>query len=243
MTKEEIMLELKEKTIAEIVTENVKTSDVFKRHGIDFCCGGHTNVVIVCEKHGLDFNQIEIELKESVSNTLAVHDFDTWELDFLIDYIVNTHHKYVSNNVDLMLEYTQKVANVHGEHRPEVVEINRLTQALVNELGPHMKKEEQILFPYVKELIRLKNKGEKVTKCGIKSPISVMEQEHENAGDIIKEIARLSDNFTVPECGCNTYRAMYSKLEEFQNDLFQHIHLENNILFPKAIRLEEEISL
>lgn len=237
------MKNLKDKTVAEIVTENVKTSDVFKRNGIDFCCGGDINIAEVCESKGLDFNTVKHEIDSILQTPSNAHDFNSWNLGFLVDYIINTHHTYVKNNFDLLLEYTNKVASVHGENHPEVIQIHTLTETLVAELRPHLEKEERILFPFIKHLIEIHSKNEKVTSPGIQSPITVMEKEHDAAGDLIKEIALVSNNFLAPEGACITYLAMYAKLEEFQNDLFQHIHLENNILFPKAINLEEEISL
>jgi regulator of cell morphogenesis and NO signaling len=237
------MQDLQEQTVAQIVTQNIKSADIFKKHGIDFCCGGNVSVAKACARKGVDLQSFEIELNQALLSTTATHNYASWDLGFLIDFIENTHHAYVKNNVEIMMQYTNRVAEVHGESHPEVIRINRLTQDLVAELLPHLQKEEQILFPYVKELLHLKANGKTVGQKFVESPIAVMNQEHENAGDIIKEIAILTNNFTPPAEACNTYRAMFAKLEEFQNDLFQHIHLENNILFPKAILLEEEISL
>ena len=234
---------IKGKTVAQIVTENIKTSDVFKKNGIDFCCGGDADIALVCEQKGLDFSVIETEIEAALKTKNSGHDFDSWKLDFLVDYIINTHHVYVKDNSDLLLEYTEKVASVHGQLHPEVIRVNELSKALIADLKSHLEKEEHILFPYVKHLIEIESRGEKVSNPGIQSPISVMQKEHDVAGDVIKEIAILSNNFQVPEGACNTYIAMYAKLEEFQNDLFQHIHLENNILFPKAIFLEGNLSL
>tara|TARA_R110002050_G_scaffold195593_2_gene330478 strand:+ start:19001 stop:19714 length:714 start_codon:yes stop_codon:yes gene_type:complete len=234
---------IKDKTVAQIVTENIKTSDVFKRNGIDFCCGGNVNIQSACEEQGLDFEKLEKELDSVHTSPVPTHDFDSWNLDFLVDYIINTHHTYCKNNFDILIEYANKVASAHGENHPEVITIAKLTETLVNDLRPHLEKEEQILFPYIKHLIEIKSRNEKVSHPGLQSPVSVMEKEHDLAGDVMKEIASISTNFTVPEGGCNTFIAMYAKLEEFQNDLFQHIHLENNILFPKAIALEEDLSL
>lgn len=238
------MQNIADKTVAEIVTENIKTADVFKKNGIDFCCGGNVNVTKVCERKGLNVDSIIDELNSSMAEKGMAHDYNAWELDFLIDFIVNTHHSYVRANSELMLQYTQRVATVHGENHPEVVEINRLAYALVAELGPHLMKEENILFPYVKELVLAKRNNEPVSQAAfgsVQSPVQVMRDEHDAAGDIVKEIAVLSNHFVPPADACNTYRAMYSKLEEFQNDLFQHIHLENNVLFPKAVALEKEM--
>jgi regulator of cell morphogenesis and NO signaling len=237
------MQDLQEQTVAQIVTQNIKSADVFKKHGIDFCCGGNVSVAKACARKGVDLKAFENELTQALSTATATHNYASWDLGFLIDFIENTHHTYVRENIEIMLQYTNRVAEVHGESHPEVLRINELTKELVADLLPHLQKEEQILFPYVKELLQLKAQGGSVAKKFVESPIQVMSVEHDHAGDIIKEIAQLSNQFTPPAEACNTYRAMFAKLEEFQNDLFQHIHLENNILFPKAISLEEEISL
>ncbi len=238
------MVDIDSKTVAEIVTENIKTADVFKKNGIDFCCGGNVKVQEICEKKGVDFNIIKEELQHINTGTSIDHDFNSWDLDFLADYIINTHHKYVVKANDLIIQYSDKVAKVHGHHYTEVVEINKLFHSIADELKTHMHKEEMILFPHIKELAIAKRNNTKVAPSPfgtIQNPINMMEAEHDGAGDIIKQITKLSNNFIPPEGACNTFRALYAKLEEYQNDLFQHIHLENNILFPKAIALEEEL--
>ena len=239
------MVSIDEKTVAEIVSENIKTADIFKKNGIDFCCGGNVKVQEVCEKKGVDYNTIKEEI-ENINNTPSnTHDYNSWELDFLAEYIINTHHKYLVEANDLIIQYSDKVAKVHGHHYTEVVEINKLFHSIANELKTHMYKEEMILFPQIKELAIAKRNGTKVVPPPfgtIQNPINMMEAEHDGAGDIIKKITELSNNFTPPAEACNTFKALYAKLEEYQNDLFQHIHLENNILFPKAIALENELS-
>ena len=232
------------KTVAEIVTENIKTADIFKKNGIDFCCGGNVKVQEVCVKKGVDYITIKEEIENINNNPSNDHDYNSWELDFLADYIINTHHKYVVEANELIIQYSDKVAKVHGHHYTEVVEINKLFHALANELKMHMHKEEMMLFPFVKEIALAKKNGTPLPQSPfgtIQNPINMMEAEHDGAGDIIKKIAELSSNFTPPAEACNTFRALYAKLEEYQNDLFQHIHLENNILFPKAIMLEAEL--
>ncbi len=239
------MENLKDKTVAQIVTENIITSDVFKKAGIDFCCGGNLSLTAACLKNGLDVSEIGLELAKVLETKKANLDYNNWKLDFLIDFILNTHHEYVKSNSPLLLEYSEKVTNAHGKQHPEVMEINKLTFDLIAELTPHLKKEEKILFPYIKKLLSLKAKNKQLKPDGftVQNPIKIMNKEHDAAGDIIKKIAALSHNFQVPEDACNTFKAFYSKLEEFQNDLFNHVHLENNILFPKAILLEEELIL
>ncbi|MBD81514.1 MAG: iron-sulfur cluster repair di-iron protein [Crocinitomicaceae bacterium] len=234
---------IEENTIAEIVADNYKTADVFKQHGIDFCCGGKKTVETVCEQKGIDFTTLSEELSAVFNEKKPTEDFNSWELDFLIDYIANTHHKYIESNVPLIQEYADKVARVHGHHYIEVVEIAHLFREISAELIPHMKKEELILFPNIKRMVVSIRNNEPVLPApfgSIQNPINMMEAEHDGAGDIIKKIAELSNNFQPPAEACNTYRVLYAKLQEFQDDLFQHIHLENNILFPKAIELEKQ---
>ena len=232
---------INEKTVATIVSENYKSADVFKKYGIDFCCGGGVSVAEICRKKNLDYSTVEKELLAIDSQDLMSHDFNNWGLDFLIDYIINTHHKYVSGNIPLIAQYSAKVAKVHGENYPENKTINTLFIEVANELIQHMQKEERILFPYIKLLVKanIENTDPPSPPFGtVQNPISMMEHEHENAGDIFKRIAELSNNFTTPDGACNTYKVLYAKLKEFESDLHQHIHLENNILFPKAIKLE-----
>ena len=239
------MMDIEDKTVAQIVTENIKTADIFKKNGIDFCCGGNIGVQEICKKKGVDFDVVKQEIENLNTTSSGSHDFDSWDLDFLTDYILNTHHKYVAEAKGIIIEYSDKVAKVHGHHYKEVVEINELFHSLSDELTSHMQKEETILFPFIKEMVLVKKNGTQLQAPHfgtIQNPINVMDAEHDGAGDIVKKIAELSNNFTPPEEACNTFRALYASLEEFQNDLFQHIHLENNILFPKAIALEKELS-
>lgn len=232
-----------EMTVAEIVTDNIRTADIFKKNGIDFCCGGNVLVQDICKKKNVDYAVLKEEIM-NLSTEAAVHKYDSWDLDFLADYIINTHHKYVIEANDLVILYSDKVAKVHGHHYTEVVEINRLFHEIANELAQHLQKEEMVLFPFIKEIAVAKRDNTSLSTPPfgtIQNPINMMESEHLDAGDIMKKIAELSNDFTPPESACNTFKALYAKLEEYQNDLFQHIHLENNILFPKAIKLEAEL--
>lgn len=232
------------KTVAEIVTENIKTADVFKKNGIDFCCGGHVSVQEICAKKGVDYSKIKEEILNVGKTPSTGHDFNLWDIDFLADYIVNTHHKFVAEANPLIVEYSDKVAKVHGHHYTETVEINHLFHEIANELNAHMQKEEHVLFPFIRAIGKAKREGTPLSPPPfgtIQNPINMMEMEHTSAGDILRKIAELSNNYTPPADACNTYRALYHSLEEYQNDLFQHIHLENNILFPKAIKFEQEL--
>ena len=198
-----------------------------------------------CAKSNVDQATLEKELAEVDVIKDVIEDYDKWELDFLMIYIENIHHTYIRESLPIISQYANKVAKVHGHHYIEVVEINQLFHEVANELLSHMQKEEQVLFPFIKQLVQAKKEGRKNTTPPfgtVKNPIQMMEHEHESAGNIFKEISRLSNNYSPPEGACNTFRALYAKLEEFEQDLHKHIHLENNILHPKAILLEKKIS-
>ena len=233
-----------EKTVADFVTQNIKAAHIFKKYGIDFCCGGGITLEKACAKNNVDQAVIEKELLKVNTVVDATHDFNNWKLDFLIDYIVNIHHAYVNESLPILSQYASKVAKVHGEHYPEVIEINRLFHDVANELLAHLQKEEQVLFPFIKQLVQAEKEGglDGLPHFGsVNNPIKMMEQEHENAGDIFKEIAKLTNNYTPPKDACNTFKALYAKLDEFEQDLHKHIHLENNILHPKAIAIEKKL--
>lgn len=238
------MVVSKEKTVADYVTENIKTAHVFKKYGIDFCCGGNITLEKACVKKNINIEELEEELSQVDVVRDLIEDYDKWDLDFLMIYIENVHHTYVRESIPLISQYANKVAKVHGHHYQEVVIVNQLFHELANELSAHLQKEEQVLFPFIKQLIHSKKEGEKniLPSFGtVNNPIKMMEYEHESAGDIFKEISRLTNNYNPPAQACNTFKALYAKLEEFEQDLHKHIHLENNILHPKAIRLEKEV--
>ncbi len=232
------------KTVANYVTENIKTAHIFKKHGIDFCCGGGISIEKACEKNNVDFETLITDLNQLENNTSSHNNFNNWGLDFLINFIVNTHHKYVEENLSLLKQYGDRVAKVHGHHYSELLEIKELIHVVAGELASHMKKEELILFPFIKKLVIAKKEGTKVEIPNfgtVDNPIKMMEEEHDKAGDIFKRISELTNTYKTPEGACNTFKTLYAKLEEFEDDLHQHVHLENNILFPKAKQLEASL--
>lgn len=222
------MLDIKNKTIAEIVSDDISKASVFKKYNLDFCCGGGTTVEKACAKANIDLEPVIYDLQNNISqNVVSNLNFKDWKPDFLVDYIVNVHHTYVKENLSVINEFSSKVARVHGEHAPENIEIDQLFTELSNELLSHLEKEENVLFPAIKAKL-LDPAFEYDSEV-----IKILEDEHDAAGTIVKRIQKISNNFTPPEWACNTYKALYHMLDEFINDLYQHIHLENNILFPK----------
>lgn len=238
-------MDISQRTIGNLVAEDYRRATVFKGHGIDFCCGGGKTLEVVCKKKGLAIESIldELEVAEKGRNGDVIQP-DSWDLGFLADYIVNHHHGYVSESIPVLKEFTQKVARVHGEANPEVVSIADLFNEIALELQQHMVKEERVLFPFVKEMEEADQSAQTLVPPmfgTVQNPIRMMEHEHDRAGSIMREIRKLSNEYTPPEHACNTYRVAYAKLEEFENDLHEHIHLENNILFPKATALEKKL--
>ncbi len=238
------MENLKERKIGTLVAEDYRYADVFKKYGIDFCCGGGITINAACTKHNLDEEQLINELRAIVVKVDEEGDFNNWELDKLADYIVNVHHTYVKDNLPMIRAYSEKVTQVHGGRHPETMDLLNMVEEMENELYPHMSKEETILFPYIEELLVVKRKRaalDPVRFGTIKNPINTMLDEHDKAGSIMKEIASVTSKYEPPQDACTTYRVLYQKLKDFEADLFQHIHLENNILFPKAIELESKL--
>lgn len=233
-------------TIGEMVTKDYRKAQVFKKYGIDFCCGGKKTLSEVAAKKGLDESIIKAELdvldrSGEVDSGLT---FDKWELDFLSDYIVNTHHQYVKENIPFISELSQKVARVHGDRHPEAIQVALTFDKIAQELSLHLMKEEKILFPFIKDLVQAKKGGLPLPQGpfdDVSSPIHLMEVEHEHAGEDLEEIREITSNYELPADACTSYRILYKKLEEFENDLHKHVHLENNILFPKAVQLEKDL--
>jgi len=237
--------EISNKTIGEIVSDDYRTAQVFKKHGIDFCCGGGRTLADACEHRGIDRETVIRELNMLGSSNSLADNYKDWSPDFLVDYIINNHHQYVRSKLPEIQIYAEKVAKVHGGRHPETIEILRIVKELTADMKNHMKKEEEILFPYVKKLAAAEQHGENPDEPEFGTaaePIAMMEDEHEEAGGGMDEIRRLSNDFTPPEDACATYRVLYENLREFQDDLHKHVHLENNILFPKTLEMEKRLN-
>lgn len=230
-----------EVNVSDVVSENIQAAHIFKKYGIDFCCGGGVSIEKICLKKNIDVALLLQDLNTISDSSLPSQQCNRWELDFLIDYIIHTHHSYVLESLDLIDEYATKVVKVHGTGHPAVIEIARLFKQVAMDLSSHMRKEEMILFPYIKKLVAVKKQQTALEESHVGSvfnPIQIMQEEHEVVGNVLKQIRVLSESYAPPSWACNTFKALYAKLDEFEQDLHLHIHLENNILFPKAIALE-----
>ena len=231
-------------TLGEIATKDLRKAEIFKKYGLDFCCGGKKTVRQACADKGIDATKVEEELQNAeVAAFTRPLPYNDWSLSFLADYIVNTHHSYVTKALPELRTYATKVAKVHGAHHPELIPVRQLVEDINEELTGHMVKEENILFPFIKQLEVAKSNGNSVDAAGfgtVQNPINMMEHEHEAVGKNLEKIRVLTHNYALPEDACASYKLLFKMLEEFESDLFIHIHLENNILFPKALKLEKQ---
>lgn len=239
-------MELTNKTIREIAVEMPATTKVFQELKIDFCCGGHKGFKEACENANISPELVE----EKISNVLK--NMEAQPQDYfgeqtspskLIDYIVEKHHRFTEDETTRLTPLMEKVARKHGQHHPELHEVQKAFAGLCEDLLPHMEKEEFILFPYIKtlQIAEINNTSAPTPHFGtVKNPIRMMSVEHDAAGDFLKAIRTASKDFVVPEGACPSYRALYFGLEELEKDLHRHIHLENNMLFPLAIEMEEK---
>ncbi len=206
--------------VAEVVAENLKAAHVFKKHGIDFCCGGGITLAKACEKNKVNADELKRELLNLDASDTSGLDFTSMASKDLVEHIVNTHHNYVRESIPVITAYAEKVAKVHGQHNPELLQIRDRFKKFGEELLDHLKGEEEQLFPKIE-------KGESLNT-------EEFIDEHEDASQNLLALRKLTNDFTPPEHACNTYRALFDKLEEFEDDLHVHIHLENNILFKKG---------
>ncbi len=233
-------------TIGEIVATDFRTAAIFSKYNIDFCCKGNRTLEEACKNKNTKPDEINIELNQ-ISNSIKSQDIDynSWSLDFLSDYIINIHHKYIVEKTPILNQYITKLCKVHGANHPELFEINELFKQISINLATHMQKEELVLFPYIKSMINAKSNKLANTSPHFKTitnPITIMEEEHTAEGERIAKISELTKNYMPPEDACTTYKVTFQMLKDFQEDLHRHIHLENNILFPKAILIEKSFN-
>lgn len=228
-------------TVGEIVAKDFRTASIFSKYGIDFCCRGNVDMQTACKEKSIDIETLQKEIEQITQTPNTEFDFNSWSLDFLADYIENTYHKYIKETLPVLLEYLQKIVEAHGIGHPELAEIADLFSHSAADLTAHLQKEERILFPLIRELVKKQESGHAadIRRMSVESPIATMMYEHTVEGDRFDKISQLSGGYTTPEDACNTYRTAYAMLNEFEQKLHSHIALENNILFPKAIELEK----
>jgi regulator of cell morphogenesis and NO signaling len=231
------MTDIRKMKVGDIVTEDYRAAEVFKQQGIDFCCNGNQILEKAAIEKKLDISEIENKLNnlDSVNNTRKPN-YKDWKLDFLSDYIVNEFHNKVNRVLPQIMAYLNKINEVHGANHPELKKIAGLFSLINTEMPKHQLQEEDVLFPAIKELI---NSNSSEAKRIINLQYASMMEEHELIGGTMDKINELTKGYLIPDDVCNTFIVTYKMLEEFEDDLHTHVHLENHILFPKALKLAE----
>jgi regulator of cell morphogenesis and NO signaling len=233
------------KTVREVAVENPAATRVFEKFGIDYCCGGNQLLDQACAKAGIAVDEIldAIEMEEEATRAAQlVRDWQSEPLSDLVAHIKNTHHKYTREETVRLSALLQKVCSVHGKNHPELFEIQSTFGALAQELTTHLMKEERVLFPYIVRMEEAVIQREPLLPAPfgtVENPVAMMEHEHDAAGNALRAVRQTSNNFALPADACVSYRTLYGALQAFETDLHQHIHLENNILFPRAIAMEK----
>jgi regulator of cell morphogenesis and NO signaling len=237
------MLDQSTTTIGDIVAADFRTAAVFERFGIDFCCGGRRSLDDACRSAAVDRDALYRALAEVAAGGTPADDATRWPLPRLIDHIVSTHHGYVRQALPRIAAYLAKLESVHGARHPELTRIRASFEAMGGELQQHMIKEEHVLFPYIADLAeRGETCGQMSSPFGtVANPIRMMEREHQDAAEELQTIRDLTDGYTAPADGCTTYSVCMSELAQFEQDLHRHVHLENNVLFPRALDLEQAV--
>jgi regulator of cell morphogenesis and NO signaling len=220
-------------SLGDIVAHDFRAATIFKKAGIDFCCGGKQSLSQACDDKAVDVIALVDELQkldDSYQN--PSQNFKDWAPAFLCDYIENIHHTYVSSTLPELVFYTQKIATVHGSHHPELIEVASLFAEVNKELIQHMQKEEEIVFPGIRSFY---SSGSAQAKENLIQELPALMHEHESAGGAMDKINLITRNYKVPEDGCNTYHVAFKMLEQFEDDLHIHVHLENNILLKNLL--------
>jgi regulator of cell morphogenesis and NO signaling len=232
------------KTVRELAVENPAATRIFEKFGIDYCCGGGQSLEQACHKANVPMDQVldTLEMAEETARSARqLRDWSREPLSELMAHIRNTHHKYTREETARLTALIQKVCSVHGKNHPELFEIQATFNALVQELGTHLMKEEMVLFPYIERMEEAVIQNEPVIPAPfgtVQNPVNMMEHEHDSAGNALRELRKASQDYKAPADGCVSYQTLYQALADFEADLHQHIHLENNILFPRAIVME-----
>lgn len=237
----------KESCVADIVTKDYRTADVFRRYGIEYCCGGKAPLYVACAMRGVDENLLIHELEEATreinnSNTLA---FNDWHIDFLTDYIINVHHDYIRKAIPVLQEQVDQFTLSHSNKFEYLLELQRLVKQLFRTFLPHLRQEEEVIFPYIRQIGHAYYSRESYASLLVRTlrkPVEqIMHDEHENTSRILNRMRALTNDYTAPPSACITHKVTMLKLKEVDSDIVRHLHLENNILFPKAIAMEKEL--
>jgi len=233
--------------VSEIVAQDYRTAEVFRKHGIGYCCGGKWPMEIACQMSGVDADQLKAEL-EAVTRTIHVSnqlEFAEWDIDFLIDYIMNVHHRYLKKSLIPVKQVLSDFSAEHIKKYPWLAQLEKQFDSLARHLNVSMQREEEVLFPYIRQIAHAHKDKEPYAALLVRTlrkPVEDrMYKDHETIVGIIHSIREITGNYTVPENACTSHKVVAAKLKELDNDLSQHLYLEQSILFPRAVAIEKEV--
>jgi regulator of cell morphogenesis and NO signaling len=232
-------------TVGELASKWPQSLRILEEYGIDYCCGSGKSIAEASASAGVSMDELLAAIEQSSEPAICGKDYSTLNQRDLVDHILGTHHVFTREELSRLDALLRKVVSVHGARHPELLSIQSTFRQLRDDLMPHLLKEENVLFPYI---VRLETASLQGVPYGtppfptVQNPVRTMMLEHDAAGDILRELRRLSANYAVPADGCASYKALYTAMEGFEKDLHQHIHLENNMLFPRAIETELELA-
>jgi regulator of cell morphogenesis and NO signaling len=232
--------------LGSLVADNARIAAVLERFGLDYCCNGHQTLADATAERGLPIDEVIDAIAEVGEPTPEEREAGEWrDLGALTQYIVDRHHRYVRETSPAVSAWLDKLVARHGDRHPELAQVREVFFAVSAEMAAHMVKEENILFPFIAELAAAKKSGTALPGGPfgtVLNPIRVMEEDHQLVGELVTRLRALTDGFEPPEDGCTTYRLCYAELARFEADLHRHVHLENNVLFPRAIELEQGLT-
>lgn len=237
----------KDQTVAAIVNNDYRTADVFRKYNIEYCCGGKYPLHMACQIQGVEEEEVlrDLEAATREVNTSNTLDFNGWHIDFLTDYIVNVHHHYLRKALPGVKDYVDRFADGHRKKYPYLEELQNVILQLHHSFIPHLEQEEEVIFPYIRQISHAYYSRESYASLLVRTlrkPVEeMMQHEHDTTAKLIKRMRGLTDQYNPPENACISHRVTFHKLKEVDNDIVQHLHLENNILFPKAIAMEKEL--
>ncbi len=235
-----------DRIVSDIVRDDYRTADVFKKYGINYCCGGQLSLKEACDHKSIEYSEMKAAL-ESATKTMSLSNqlrFEDWKIDFLVDFIINVHHGYINQVLPQLESSLISFVEEHRKKYPELVQVLAVFKELITLLVSHNRHEEEIIFPYIKQIENTYRRKETYGNLFVRTlrkPLSTIEGEHKKIGLLLQELRSLTHHYQFPANACTNHRVIYNKLKEFDNDMEQHEHLENNILFPKAVEIEKEL--
>lgn len=237
----------KNSPVSDIVKSDFRTADVFRKYGIEYCCGGKWPLATACEMKDADLNNVYEDLEKATRNVHvpSIIEYNGWSINFLTDYIINIHHEYLKKALPQLQDHINRFAEGHRKKFEYLDEVEQIVNQLIKYLVPHLQQEEEIIFPYIRQIAHAWSSKESYASLLVRTlrkPVEdIMHHEHATVYQSMLRLRTLTNNYITPENSCISHKVSFHKMKEVDNDLAQHMHLENDILFPRAIAMEKEL--